>query len=490
MLRLTLLLLSCALLASAQAAFDWSSIEPSESLEWVNCLNGFQCARLQVPIDYSNEAGAKAALAVIKYASTVPADEYQGAILFNPGGPGGSGVDYLQAYGYGPLMAAVVGPQYDIISFDPRGLGVSSPRVEFFATEAERALWLANPYAMWANGQVLGQLTKVHDTSGLLEFIGTDDVARDMLRITEANGQDDLLYWGVSYGTAIGATFASLFPVSDWRNAILDTDKTMQTFYNGCHAAGPELCAFYASSPPEIEANLNALYASVLASPVPVYSPSSPAYGIVDYRVLRNAVRAALYAPYASFTTLAQGLAQLAAGNGSSIYQMQLDSAPFECGSSNSTSTYLNTLEVLVAVSCGDGVEITNSVTELQDYWTELSGISSFSDAMIWVRATCAGWKVHREDRFLGPVSGNTSFPLLFIGNTADPVTPLASANKTSAGFSGSAVLTLNAPGHTSFTASSTCVQSYIRDYFVNGTLPGDGIVCEVEAELFPSTTS
>ncbi len=187
----------------------------------------------QVPIDYSNEAGAKAALAVIKYASTVPADEYQGAILFNPGGPGGSGVDYLQAYGYGPLMAAVVGPQYDIISFDPRGtsfpsegllthtdvwfegLGVSSPRVEFFATEAERALWLANPYAystilnatndplalsrMWANGQVLGQLTKVHDTSGLLEFIGTDDVARDMLRITEANGQDDLLYWGVSY---------------------------------------------------------------------------------------------------------------------------------------------------------------------------------------------------------------------------------------------------------------------------------------------------
>ncbi len=96
------------------------------------------------------------------------------------------------------------------------------------------------------------------------------------------------------------------------------------------------------------------------------------------------------YAPYASFTTLAQGLAQLAAGNGSSIYQMQLDSAPFECGSSNSTSTYLNTLEVLVAVSCGDGVEITDSVTELQEYWTELSSISSFADAMIWVRATCA----------------------------------------------------------------------------------------------------
>ncbi|KAF8893755.1 TAP-like protein-domain-containing protein [Mucidula mucida] len=166
------------------------------------------------------------------------------------------------------------------------------------------------------------------------------------------------------------------------------------------------------------------------------------------------------YAPYASFTTLAQGLAQLAAGNGSSIYQMQLDSAPFECGSSNSTSTYLNTLEVLVAVSCGDGVEITDSVTELQEYWTELSSISSFADAMIWVRATCAGWKVHREDRFLGPVSGNTSFPLLFIGNTADPVTPLASAKKTSAGFPGSAVLTLNAPGHTSFTASSTCIQS------------------------------
>ncbi|KAF9026342.1 hypothetical protein BDZ89DRAFT_1067689 [Hymenopellis radicata] len=456
MLRLNLLL-SSALLAIAQADFDWTSIEPSESLGWVECLDGFQCARLQ-------------------YASTAPADEYQGAILFNPGGP---------------------------------GLGVSSPRVEFFATEAERALWLANPYAysttlnatndplalsrMWANGQVLGQLTKDRDTSGLLEFIGTDNVARDMLRITEANGQDDLMYWGVSYGTTIGATFASLFPdrigrmvldgvmdvdgyyASDWRNETLDSDRTMQTFYNACHSAGPEDCAFYASSPPEIEANLNDLYASVLASPVPVYSPSSPPTGL-------NAVKAALYTPYASFTALAQGLAQLAAGNGSAIYQMQLGSAPFECDSPNSTSTYLNTWEVLLAVSCGDGVEITDSVADLQDYWKEISGISSFADGLVWLRATCAGWKVHREDRFLGPVSGNTSFPLLFIGNTADP--------KTSTAFPGSAVLALDAPGHTSFTASSTCIQAYIRGYFVNGTLPDEGIICDVEAQLFPSTAS
>ncbi|KAF9021989.1 alpha/beta-hydrolase [Hymenopellis radicata] len=455
-----------------------------------------------------------------RYTSTAPVEDYRGAVLINPGGPGGSGVIVLQTFG--PLAAALIGAQYDIVSFDPRGVGASTPRFEFFLTEAERALWLANPYAystvlnvtndplalprMWANSHVLGQMAKDRDTSGILEYGGTDNVARDMLRITEANGQDMLLYYGVSYGATLGATFASMFPdrvgrmvidgvpdvqgyyaSNDWRNGVLDADRAMQTFFNGCYSAGPNNCAFYASSPSEIESNLNALYASVLGSPVPVYSPSSPAYGVVDYSILRNAVKIALSTPFASFSILAQGLTELAAGNGTIIYEMQLDGLPFEC--SSSSATYLNTWEAQFAVACGDGVEVTDSVADLEEYWKEVSGISTFADTIIWVRVGCSGWKVHREGRFLGPISGNTSFPLLVIGNTADPVTPLASAKNVSKAFPGSVVLTQDSPGHTSTVATSTCLYSYISACFQNGTLPAEGTVCAVDEELFPSAS-
>ncbi|KAF9031836.1 hypothetical protein BDZ89DRAFT_1063719 [Hymenopellis radicata] len=497
--------------------FDWSSIEPSRNLTWVKCFEKFQCTRLQVPLDYSNKAGATAAIAVIKYASTAPAEDYRGAVLINPGGPGGSGVLVLQTLG--PKAAALIGAQYDIVSFDPRGIGASTPRFEFFLTEAERALWLANPYTsstvlnvtddplalprMWANSRVLGQMAKDRDTSGILEHGGTDNVARDMLRITEANGQHMLLYYGISYGSTLGATFAAMFPdrvgrmlldgvpdvqgyyAGDWRNGVLDADRAMQTFFDGCYAAGPNNCAFYASSPSEIESNLNTLYASVLAEPVPVYSSSSPAYGIVDYSILRSAVKTALSTPYASFSILAQGLAELAAGNGTIIYEMQLDGVPFECATSSS-ATYLNTWEAQFAVACGDGVEVTDSVADLEEYWKQVSGISTFADTIIRVRVGCSGWKVHRKGR---PISGNTSFPLLLIGNTADPVTSLASAKNLSKAFPRSVVLTQDSPGHTSTVAKSTCLYSYIGAYFRNGTLPAQGTVCAVDQELFPSAS-
>ncbi|KAF9026337.1 alpha/beta-hydrolase [Hymenopellis radicata] len=526
-----------ALLASGVCAqtFDWTAIEPSEKLGWVECFDTFQCARLQVPIDYSNETGGKAAIALVKYASAAPPEDYQGAVLFNPGGPAASGVELLQFLG--PYMAAIIGPQYDIISFDVRGLGASTPRVEFFATEAERALWLANPYAnlasfvpamtlnltndplaigrMWAHAQILGEMAKDRDTSGLLEHVGTENIARDMLRITEANGQDSLLYWGLSYGSTLGTTFASMFPdrvgrmlldgimdvegyyATDWRNEVTDSDLTLQAFFDSCYSAGPNGCAFYAPSPSEIEANLNDLYTAVLASPVPFYTSSS--YGIVDYRILKNVVYTALWTPYTSFPVLSKGLAELAGGNGATIYQMQLSGAVgfemepsgqrFECDCPTSTSpSYMNTWEMRLAISCGDGAQVTDSVADLESYWKEASSISSFSDTMTWMRAICSGWKVHRKDRFSGPIAGDTSFPILFIGNTADPITPLPCAKKTSAAFPGSVVITQNAPGHTSlFTAPSTCLQSYIRAYFEHGTLPEEGTICEVDVKLFPS---
>ncbi|KAK0202233.1 Alpha/Beta hydrolase protein [Desarmillaria ectypa] len=456
-----------------------------------------------VPIDYSNEDGDKAALAVIKL-SAQSETEYKGTVLMNPGGPGGSGVVYLTSIG--SLLASVIGNQYDIISFDPRGVGNSTPRAEFFLSKEEHYEWLAStnhwtfavnttsdqiPH-LWASAQVIAELAKERD-NGILNYVSTDNVARDMLRISEAAGQEKLQYWGFSYGTVIGSTFAAMFPdkvermvldgvldvdgyySGDWRNEVADTEKDMQSFFDGCVAAGPESCAFYASTSDEISNNLATIYQSLLTEPVPVIIPSKSSYGVVDYAVLQTAVKNALFLPYTSFSVLAEGLA---VGNGSIIYEMQANAY-------DPSPVYDNSWEAEIAISCSDTLNNTDSVADLFAYWDSVQGLSPFAVWLMSQRIGCSGWKFHREDRFTGPVAGNTGYPILFIGNTADPITPLSSAKKTSSAFPGSVVLVQNSSGHTSLAASSACTYAYVQAYFQNGTLPNDGVVCEVETELF-----
>ncbi|PBK65608.1 alpha/beta-hydrolase [Armillaria solidipes] len=513
---------------SAQSDFDWGSIEPTEDLSWVDCYSDYQCTRFQVPVDYSNEDGDKAALAVIK----LPAQsetEYKGTVLINPGGPGGSGVAALISFN--TLAVSVIGNQYDIVGFDPRGVANSTPRAEFFLSKEEHYQWLAStdhwatavnttsdqiPH-LWASAQVIAELAKERD-NGILNYISTDNVARDMLRISEAAGQEKLQYWGFSYGTVLGSTFAAMFPdkvermildgvvdvdgyySGDWRNELVDADKDMESFFDSCVAAGPNVCAFYAPTAEEISDNLDSLYDSLLIQPVPVVSSSS--YGFVDYSVLRTAIWNALYAPYIYFSILAEGLASLAAGNGTIIYEMQATAY-------DPSSVYDNSWEAEIAISCGDALNNTDTVADLFAYWDDVKGLSTFANLLlIKQRISCSGWKFHREGRFtgeplpahiiracskyfsIGPVTGNTSYPILFIGNTADPVTPLSGAKKLSSAFPSSVVLTQNASGHTSAFSLSECTYAYVQAYFQNGTLPSDGTVCKVESEMFPTSSN
>ncbi|SJL16597.1 uncharacterized protein ARMOST_20123 [Armillaria ostoyae] len=457
-----------------------------------------------VPIDYSNEDGDKAALAVMKL-SAHSETEYKGTVLMNPGGPGASGVVYLASIG--SLLTSLIGNQYDIISFDPRGVGNSTPRAEFFLSKEEHYQWLADvnhwtsavnttsdqiPH-LWASVQVVAELARERD-NGILNYISTDNVARDMLRITEAAGQSKLQYFGISYGTVIGSTFATMFPdkvermlldgvldvdgyySGDWRNQVVDAEKDLQYFFDGCVAAGPDACAFYASTSEEISSNLDAIYESLLTEPVPVIISTS-SYGIVDYAALQNAVKNALTQPYAYFSILAEGLASLAVGNGSIIYEMQATAY-------DPSSVYDNFWEAEIAISCSDAMNNTESIADLFAYWDSIQGTSPFAYSLMTQRISCSGWKFHREDRFT--VGGNTSYPILFVGNTADPVTPLSSQGEENI----KRFPRICRPySELIGVASSACIYAYAQAYFQNGTLPDDGVVCEVETELF-STSS
>ncbi|KZV80042.1 hypothetical protein EXIGLDRAFT_733698, partial [Exidia glandulosa HHB12029] len=122
--------------------FDWFKLLPSETLEWVRCYQEpFQCARLEVPLDYAKPHGQKAAVALIKYPSKYPVghEKWRGPILFNPGGPGGSGVSLVR--GLGANMSKIIGDEFDMVGFDPRGIGHTTPQFVVLNTQAEVVTW-------------------------------------------------------------------------------------------------------------------------------------------------------------------------------------------------------------------------------------------------------------------------------------------------------------------------------------------------------------
>ncbi|KAK7468330.1 hypothetical protein VKT23_002845 [Stygiomarasmius scandens] len=496
-----------AVVAQNATDFDWTSIEPSTTISWVDCYSGFQCARFQVPLNYSNPDVGSAAIAIIKLNATMENGmEYGGPIFMNPGGPGGSGVSFvLEA---GKFLQEETGNQFDLIGFDPRGVVLSTPSVTVFQSAAESLTWFVQESSdlnstsealpeYWARYQAFGQAARARD-NGILNFVTTGNVARDMLGMAEALGQEKLQYYGASYGTVLGATFATLFPDrigrmvldgcvdtegyfgSDFDAAtspILDADKAMQTFFDGCHSAGPDACDFYASSPSEIAAKLEAIYASLRSQPIPVFTGDT--FGILTYDILRGVIFTAITAPYTQFKQLATGLAELSNGNGTTIFEMISSGNP-------ASAVPALSLEALPAILCSDADPNNATVSELRATMAAIN--STFAGVLVVPgKAVCAGWRVHPDDRFQGPVGANTSNPLLFIGNTADPRTPLASAMKTSSMFPGSTVLVQDSPGHSSLVASSNCTSQHLRNYFATGQLPPEGTVCQVDEELFPS---
>nr|GAT44275.1 predicted protein [Mycena chlorophos] len=495
----------------AQTDFDWSSIKPSANLKWTSCYGeGFDCARLLVPLDYASPKNSKtAAIAMTRLRSTSSSSTYRGPLLINPGGPGGSGVEYVLELG--SEIAGVVGAEYDIV-----GVSFSTPSVSWFVDDAERAMWyppnsntmypslnetaLVLPYT-YARSQVQSQLAAARNAD-FLQFITTDYTAQDMLTITEAFGFEKLQYWGISYGSVLGATFAALFPekigsvvidgvfpIDKWysanTNTLVDTDKVLDAFFTSCFEVGPSLCAFHnnASSASDIAAAYDNLLSSIQQTPVPALvslTQGNAGYGVVDYALVKNFVFHSLYAPYNFFPGLAQGLADLAAGNSTTIYANSGE-GEFTCGGAPLDRSY----ESATSIACSD-MTPNDTLADLQSFYAGEEALSQFADLWVSWRVACAGWKIRRPGRYMGPTGPTkTNAPMLVIGNTFDPVTPWPGASETAnALFPGSGLLTYNTPGHTSFAGPSTCVDTYISAYFRNGTLPPAGTVCQPDAHM------
>lgn len=171
-----------------------------------------------------------------------------------------------------------------------------------------------------------------------------------------------------------------------WSNNLLDTDKTMQSFFDGCAAAGPDDCPFHAPTPADISRNLTALYNKIRDKPVPFRTKQS--YGIMDYSRLRSTIFASLYAPFAAFPTLARGLADLAAGDGGVLFGIA-EAPPFQCSCDEGLPDIDVVGDAQAAILCNDGIDIPASLEDFEKYVTQLTKSSSWGELWAGIRAEC-----------------------------------------------------------------------------------------------------
>ncbi|WBP90746.1 alpha/beta hydrolase [Kitasatospora cathayae] len=495
--------------AAASAA---APAPPVPKLTWTKpCAPGFQCDTAQVPLDYRDPHGRSIELALIRR----PADDQAhriGTLFYNPGGPAIPGTEALPAVA--PFFPEQVRKRFDLVSFDPRGVGASTTLRCFPDQAAEQALLGGLPagypvgaeqQSRWADTYArLGRQCAENDRTGLLAHLSTADVAHDLDLLRRAVGDRRLNYLATSYGTYLGATYANLFPgrvramVLDsavdpvaWSTGRAPQDaalppflrtgsdlgsaRTLDAFLDRCGAADPANCAFSAGSPAATRAKFAELMDRLDRGPVTV-GTGPQAY---DRATAVSAVALLLYS--------AQPVPQLGttgwAGLGQQLQSLwtapDTPAAPLPTGAPSRQTQVLGVL-------CADTADPPASA----DYpaLADLAGARSGDLGPFWVWQTqrCAAWPAEAtRDRYTGPWDRRTAAPVLVVANTDDPAWPYEGSRALADTLARGRLLTVDGDGHTVLGNPSGCASGYEERYLVDGELPPPGQVCAPDRRPF-----
>ncbi|KZP13352.1 alpha/beta-hydrolase [Athelia psychrophila] len=501
---------------------DWYTLRPSANIDWTSCFDGFKCARLILPLDYLTPNGPQIQVALQMLPAT-DIDNYKGTILVNPGGPGGSSTEFVQEDGR--KLSKIVGPEFDILGFDPRGVGATTPRASCFKSESQEKAWMLQeggllnasdnsiPLAR-SRKRVVSELCRstiggngqedINGTTvqwGIGRFVGTASVATDMLRITEKLGQEKLQYWGFSYGSILGQYFSAMYPdrvgrvvidgVYDandyramrWATNLESTEDVLASFFDFCHEAGPEKCPLYAPSVPQIRQRVEAIMNSLDLDPIPIpFSPKGP--NLLTRKVAHTLMFEATYTPIKHFPRLADLFLAAEQRNTSVLAQIPEVSEPnLECNCQVPPPWSVDSLTNDHAIGCGDGIVPPGGSRNFTEHLSDLTKKSPFA-APIWasINLQCAEWNVSAKWRYAEPfAAANTSHPILLVSPSFDPVTPLTDAMAVRERYIGAGLLVQDSHGHCSIAAPSICTAKNVRAYFYEGKLPEEGTICNVD---------
>ncbi len=467
-------------------------------LRWTGCGDGFQCATAKVPLDYAKPRGATISLALVKW----PAADQQhkiGSLFSNPGGPGGSGVQFIREAGK-QLFGGELHRRFDVVGFDPRGVAASTP-VRCFATAQDQQRLIRSAPSFPLNAEQNTKITKVaakldqqcaRRGGEILRHVTTADAARDLDLLRAAVGDEKTTFYGFSYGTYYAAVYANMFPnrvravIADgvvdptvwsgdersfwYRVSAAGAERTLNDLAATCAAAGKR-CAFSAPTGAAVRARLDRVLAKLREHPVrlPGKQPR-----LLTYQDAVAGLLGGLYAP-AGWPKLAQQAAQLeAAVNHHAALPTDI-LAP----------AYDNSLDALYSIACTDG-EFSHDPGE----WPRLLGSAdraapTFGRLRLYQTLPCAHWPARSPDRYAGPFNRRTANPVLVIGTTSDPATPISGARKLASLLPNSRLVTLDGYGHTSIADPSRCVQAIARAYLLTSQVPAKDTVCQPDHAPF-----
>ncbi|MFZ4270912.1 alpha/beta hydrolase [Streptomyces arboris] len=509
-----------------------------QRLEWTGCAtDGYECASLTVPLDYARPGNGRTfVLPVARAAATGPARRI-GSLVYNPGGPGAGGASSLEE-GMDESFGAAVRARFDIVSFDPRGVGGSVPALtcepaeaeEEAEAEAEAEAGVEEDPAVDTSEEASdavaplyprteadrsaaasGARTAAEDceehSGPILRHVGTEDAARDLDVLRAALGERRLTYLGWSYGTSLGTSYAEQFPRRvramvldgaidpslDWRQRVISQSagfrRSVDDYAEQCAEIAGDSCP--GASPREIRALIERLYQRAEREPLPVAEDSMYAeYGGMDATAVLDAVSLAMYTPEDQWEPLSEALREADQGDATKLGALDDEEETEDPGTAEGEEAQEEEQEedetpgppadnsgaALTAVNCLD----IPHPRSLRPYWDALAPADQaagvYGTAGVTAELTCRDWPSGglRPHR----VDADGVPPVLVVGTTGDPATPYEESVSLAEQFPQGMLLTYEGLGHTAYGRGDACVTAKVDAYLVKGERVRPGATC------------
>ena len=453
-------------------------------LDWKSCSDGSECAKLTVPLDYEHPGNGKTMKVALLRVRATDRKQRIGSLLMNPGGPGAPGTKF--ARDFASILPDEITKRFDIVGFDPRGSGETSPvKCEdnldgvFSAdyspdTPAERA-------DLDTKLQQLAQSCQAR-SGDLLPYVSSESTVRDMDRIRQAVGDKKLTYVGYSYGTYLGTLYAKLFP-KKVRALVLDGaidpnlsaveigseqaggfERSLDAFLANCSAN--RRCPFYNAG--NSAGAFDQLAAQIDAQPL---AAGGRTLGGGEFDL---GVAQALYSGRAGYPQLEQALAAALRGDGARLLGLS-----DEYTGRHDDGTYDSSQPAFWAIGCRDGPSVggPDAYEAAEPQFSAAAprvGVALLNAGLI-----CAYWPVPPVKN-VAPIRVDGTPPILVIGTTNDPATPLKWAQGLAGELSSGVLLTAEGTQHTSFaTAGNSCVDDKVTSYLVDLQPPPNDTKCD-----------
>ncbi len=462
----------------------------AQSLEWTPCDLG-ECAEVIVPIDYDDPSAGTTTIAMIRQAAAGDPADRVGTLFVNPGGPGESGINFLLEAGFAfgqPILES-----FDLVGFDPRGVGASDPLL--CLDDDELDTWIAtdidadDPASVEAYGELTAEMAEacLETNPELAQHVTTVETAKDIDVLRALVGDDELYYFGGSYGTFLGATYAALFPDHVGR-MVLDgaMDPTIALEQNDLRQVGGFQLAFddYAAdcvatgcplgvTTDEIEGVVAGVFDAALAEPLATDDADRP----LTRSLALYGVIAELYSEE-QWPLLTEAISAATDGDGTSLLafaDVYFQRTPEGFGT--------NTAESNKAITCLDAALTpeADSVPTEDDF---IAASSLFGELYYGlVEVECNTWPIEPSVEY-PDYSAPGAAPILVVGSTGDPATPIESAYVLADQLDSGVLLVREGEGHTAYFNFNPCINDIVDAYLVDGTVPDDETTCSEDGEL------